>query len=652
MTSYNQLNGVQTQNSYWLLETVVRGQWGFNGFFVTDWGGVQNGSPNIEAGCDMQQNGNSGSALRTWLNASGITEIERTRRLERVKDAVRNILKWVVKAPSFIGTYDDLTTTIVNNRSYDFYTNPDSPYEESKAKAYEIATGGIVLMKNENNALPRTGPTRFAIVSSSIARTYSARTATYSDPGCVGVYDLLLQGGGSGHVYFADAITLRAALEEKEGFSVPYAAVETDISSNAAAEAEKAVATTDVGIMIFSRTTNEGSDVATTVFTLSTDEARVLNAFGAAYKAAGKPFICLINQGANMSTTEMNANADTILQVWLPGSQGPRAVASIISGEVNPSGKLAQSFPILYTDSPSIIAGNPNRNPVNSWGTNPVFYDEGVFAGYRYFDTFGSSRVAYHFGHGLSYTTFEYSDLKLSSRFFKGTDESIKATVKVTNTGDVAGREVVQLYVGANTYKAEGRPIKELRDYGKTKLLQPGESEVLELTISKRDLQFFDDGEDPMGLVLTGSAGSTSAGGRSNVVYDKGPGWTVKAGTVFTVTVGGTSDSAILAENGVTGTFIYGIPFNVTAIDGEFVATTVNDSASESIGFSLFIAVYSETGKLVSIETTDIITVAPGNIISYIFENIKPAGYPADYVFKAFCWDADFIPLFDAVVVK
>lgn len=552
MTSYNRLNGVQTANNSWLLEDVARGEWGFTGYFMTDWGASEVGAPLIEAGNDMQQSGNSSVALQNWINEEGITVIEKNRRIERTKDAVRNILKGVIKTPSFKGEYDDLTPAIVNSRSYDFYTNPESPYAESKQKNFEIATGGIVLMKNDNEALPRTGTTRFALVSSSIARASSQKGATWSDPGTTAVYDIIIEGGGSGHVFYQDASTLKEALEERKGFSVPYAAVDTDIAANAETEAAKAVATTDVGIMVFSRAATEGSDNAVSTYALSDDERTVLEAFGTAFKAAGKSLICLINSGSAISVVEMNENADAILDVWMPGSQGPDAIAAIISGEVNPSGKLAQGFPVTYEDSPSIIMGNTDRDPVNSWGTNPVFYDEGVFVGYRYFDTFGADGVAYPFGHGLSYTTFAFSDLTLSSTTFGTEDETMTATVKVTNTGDVAGREVAEMYIGADSYKEEGRPVKELKAYAKTGVLQPGESEVVTFTIDKRDLQYYDDGEEPMGLVLSGTTDS------SNVEYGKGNGWTVAEGTVFTVTVGNTSDSEVLAENGVSSRFAYG----------------------------------------------------------------------------------------------
>ncbi len=624
MTSYNQLNGMNTANDRWLLNDVARGEWGFKGYFMTDWGAVRTGAPLMEAGNDMQQSGNSGAALRTWIN--GATGDEYTRRLGLVKTAVRNILKTTVKTPSFLGTYDDLTPTIVNNRSYDFYTNPASPYAESRVKNLEIASGGIVLMKNDNNVLPRTTATKFALVSSSVARTASMRTATWSDPGTTSVYDLVLQGGGSGHVYFADAITLKKGLEGIPGFSVPYAAVDADIASSAQAEAAKAVAAADVGIMVFSRTTSEGADAPTTLFTLSSNEKATLEAFGAAFKAAGKPFICLINQGATMSTAEMNANADAILHVWTPGSQGAEAIAAIISGAVNPSGKLAQSFPITYTDSPSIMMGNPNRTPVNSWGTNPVFYDEGVFVGYRYFDTFGASRVAYHFGHGLSYTKFEFSDLKLSSNLFSESDESITATVKVTNVGTVAGREVAQLYIGANRYKIEGRPVKELRNYAKTKVLQPGESQEFEFTIDKRDLQYFDDGEDPMNLpMLTGTAGSNSVYGTSSVVYGKGKGWTVVNGTEFTVTIGGTSDSEILAENGVKNTFRYVDSAGKYSVSiGDTVAVPIKVVAGDGLAGGQGVVSYDS--ELLTLES---ITAAKGFTLlsdGNKFNFVAPAG--------------------------
>jgi predicted peptidase len=184
-----------------------------------------------------------------------------------------------------------------------------------------------------------------------------------------------------------------------------------------------------------------------------------------------------------------------------------------------------------------------------------VFLDEGVYVGYRYFDTFGKEdRVAYPFGHGLSYTTFSYTDLALSKSHFSATDESdaIGVSVKVTNTGKVAGRAVAELYLGASTYAEEGRPAKELKRYAKTGLLAPGASETATFTIAKRDLQYFDDGAaDPLAVV--GAAPNAV----SNVTYD-GPGWTVAPGTRFTVTVGGTSDGAVLEAQGAKAAFDYG----------------------------------------------------------------------------------------------
>jgi beta-glucosidase len=167
---------------------------------------------------------------------------------------------------------------------------------------------------------------------------------------------------------------------------------------------------------------------------------------------------------------------------WQPGQEGGHVVADILTGKLNPSGKLPDSFPIKYEDVPSAstFPGEPVEEPVNS------FYKEGVYVGYRYYDSFNVP-TAYEFGYGMSYTTFDYSDLKLSSTIFSS---KMKATITVKNTGKVAGKEVAQLYLAAPSAEIE-KPLQELKGFAKTKLLKPGESQQLSFELDARALASF-----------------------------------------------------------------------------------------------------------------------------------------------------------------
>ncbi|NIA28316.1 MAG: beta-glucosidase, partial [Actinobacteria bacterium] len=203
------------------------------------------------------------------------------------------------------------------------------------------------------------------------------------------------------------------------------------------------------------------------------------------FHAAGKKVIVVLNVGGVWETASWRDYADAILLAWQPGQEGGHAVADILRGAVNPSGKLPDSFPLKYEDVPSAkyFPGEPAEEPVNS------FYKEGIYVGYRYYDSFNVP-TAYEFGYGLSYTTFKYSDLKLSSDAFSS---NMQVTVTVKNTGKVAGKEVVQLYLSAPTGKID-KPAQELKGFAKTKLLQPGESQQLSFELDARSLASFRSG--------------------------------------------------------------------------------------------------------------------------------------------------------------
>jgi beta-glucosidase len=217
-------------------------------------------------------------------------------------------------------------------------------------------------------------------------------------------------------------------------------------------------------------------------FNLSELEKAQLKAVADAFHAKGKKLVVVLNIGGAIEMESWSGNADAILLAWQPGLQAGNAIADVLTGGVNPSGKLATTFPVKYEDEPSAksFPGTPANRPTES------VYGEGIYVGYRYFNTFGV-KTTYPFGYGLSYTKFAYSNLKLSATTFS---KKMTATVMITNTGKVAGKEVVQLYLSAPHVTLD-KPLEELRGFAKTRLLQPGESQTLTLTLDPKDLASF-----------------------------------------------------------------------------------------------------------------------------------------------------------------
>jgi beta-glucosidase len=205
--------------------------------------------------------------------------------------------------------------------------------------------------------------------------------------------------------------------------------------------------------------------------------------------------VVIVNAGGVIEMASWRDKVDAILMAWQPGLEAGNAVADVLSGKVNPSGKLATTFPMKYADEVSAknFPGKefPEKGTTGMFGIKAipaeVTYEEGVYVGYRYYNTF-KVKPAYEFGYGLSYTNFTYSNLKLNTKIFNG---KIIATVDIKNTGKTAGKEVVQLYVSAPAKKLQ-KPAEELKAFGKTNLLQPGQKQTLQFEISAKDIASFD----------------------------------------------------------------------------------------------------------------------------------------------------------------
>ncbi len=254
----------------------------------------------------------------------------------------------------------------------------------------------------------------------------------------------------------------------------------------------KAANTNDHVIISIGRNAGEGTDRKIDGnYNLNDNEKALIKNVADAFHAKNKKVIVVLNIAGPIEVTSWRDNVDAILLAWQPGLEGGNAIADVLSGKVNPSGKLATTFPATYTDDSSAknFPGKEFKDkPVPGMFGQKAFeaevtYEEGVYVGYRYYNTFGV-KPAYEFGYGLSYTDFTYSDLKLSSSTFT---DKLTATLTVTNSGKTTGKEVVQLYISAPAGKLD-KPAAELKAFAKTGILKPGESQTFTFNITARDL--------------------------------------------------------------------------------------------------------------------------------------------------------------------
>lgn len=484
MSSYNRLNGPFTQENGELLTTILRDEWGFDGIVMTDWTGLRNTAAQIQAGNDLMEPG-AESQIKDIMD-----KVKSGALAEKDLDiCVKRILQYLVKTPAF--------------RAYKYSNKPDLLAHAAVTRS--SATEGMVLLKNEGGALPMKN-----------AKTVSVFGVTS--------YDFIAGGSGSGDVNKAHTIDLMQGLTEA-GLQVntklanlykSYQTYQQSITAAGPARGgwfwgkavlpEMAVSRTivdvqaqesDLAIITIGRQAGEGSDRKEEGdFTLTDVEQQLIADVCKAFHLAKKPVVVVLNMGNVLETASWKGKPDAILLAWQPGQEGGYSVADVLTGKANPSGKLTMTWPNTLLDLPS-SANFPNVRPVNNnmrmrGGNNKVeFQDytkhmEGINVGYRYFTTNAKS-VSYPFGFGLSYTTFSYS-----KPVVKATKDGLTASITVTNTGNVAGKEVVQLYVSAPAGGLD-KPARELKAFAKTKELQPKQSETLTMKVSLYDLASYNE---------------------------------------------------------------------------------------------------------------------------------------------------------------
>ena len=484
MTSYNLINGTYTSESHDLVTTILKDEWGFKGFVMTDWFGGKDAVAQMKAGNNMLMPGTKKQVTEI------IDAVKNGQLSENVIDKnVEEILRVMLKTPTFKGY-------------------PYSNHAELKAHAQfsrMAAAESMVLLKNDRKTLP--------------VKNKSATIALFGNH----AYDLIAGGTGSGDVNKPYAVSLAEGLtnagypvdknvqQAYESYLDDYAvkhpkknpiaelmnpspyAPEYDFDKNVI---DKKAMTSDVAIIYIGRNAGEGKDRAVTNdYELTNLENEMINNVTTAFHAQHKLVIVVLNIGGVIDITSFREKVDAILLAWQPGQEGGNAIADVLSGKVDPSGKLATTFPMKYEDEPSAknFPGKefPEQATQGMFGQKSipaeVTYEEGIYVGYRYFNTF-NVKPAYEFGYGLSYTTFSYSPVKLSASTF---NNRITATVTITNTGKVAGKEVVELYLSAPTGKLD-KPAEELKGFAKTDLLQPGKSQTITFTLTTEDLASFD----------------------------------------------------------------------------------------------------------------------------------------------------------------
>ncbi len=483
MTSYNKINGVSVSEHRDICTDMLRGEWGFDGVVMSDWYGGDHPDQQIWAGNDLLQPG------LTWQKDSILAAVKDGRLdEEHINTSVRRILNLVFNSPRGKGM-------VPNNK-------PD--LDAHAAITRQSASEGSILLKNDNQTLP-----------------FSSSVKNIALFGCDS-YDFIPGGSGSGEVRCAYTVSMLEGLQNA-GYSVDpvlasqYAAfIEKSKAANTAAVTPRFAeltrirpdemplsesdisaqqARSDMAIITLGRTSGEYYDRPSADFRLSDAELAMVQDVCRIFHAAGKKVVVVLNICGVIETSSWKHLPDAILCVWLPGQEGGNSVADLLSGKENPSGKLPMTFPIDFVDHASNVnfpvdqkSENVSvvlrRKDIGERNVDYTNYDEGIFVGYRWFDT-RNVEVSYPFGFGLSYTTFDYSDIEVVEK-----RDKVTVSVKVTNTGKVSGKEVVQLYVGAPQNVVE-KPVKELKAYAKTSLLEPGKSTFVKLTFNKQDLASF-----------------------------------------------------------------------------------------------------------------------------------------------------------------
>jgi beta-glucosidase len=437
MCSYNKVNGTFASENYHLLTEILKNEWGFEGLVVSDWGAVRDRIAALKGGLDWEMPGPQD------LRVKAVVEAVRSGELDEaiLNESVRRILRIVFKSKE-----------VAKTTSFDV----DAHHE----LAHKIATEGMVLLKN-NGILPLKGYQHIAVIGHAAAEAH-------------------FQGGGSSHINPTKvAVPFKelqaqagdAELTYAEGYPAGHS-FRQDLIDQAVQLAQAAEAAI---LYIALPTFKESEGYDRKDLDLTDQQVALIQAVSRVQPNT----VVVLNNGSPVAMSAWIDGVAAVLEAYMMGQAGGAAIADVLYGKVNPSGKLAETFPLKLADTPAYL------NWPGSAGA--VRHGEGLYIGYRYYDA-REVPVLFPFGYGLSYTTFAYSNLKVSAGTFKDVD-GLTVSVEVTNTGKVAGKEVVQVYVHDRVSGLE-RPVKELKGFAKVEL-QPGETKTVSIALDFRAFAYY-----------------------------------------------------------------------------------------------------------------------------------------------------------------
>lgn len=498
MSSYNKINGTWTQSSRELLQTILRDEWGYKGVVMTDWTNERRPSyDRVAAGNALLMPGHQ------WQDEDIIAHVrDGSLSMDDVDARVREMLRLIVRTPRF--------------RGYQYSNRPD--LDAHAAVTRQSSTEGMVLLKNERclSDLSQIGGSQAG--KKTLPLDFSQGQTTVALFG-VTSYDFIAGGTGSGDVNKPYVVDLRTGLENaglrlSAELTNLYEAHKSLVVAERRARGDnytgripeltlsdnviyRQALQCDLAIVTIGRQAGEGSDRRIKDdFDLTEDERSGLVSICNAFHANGKPVVVILNMGNAIETASWKSLPDAILLAWQPGQEGGNSVADVLTGKSSPSGRLPMTFPAKISDIPAIMnfptglsQGNGNRRDGGRVRRNVDYtkHEEGIYVGYRFFTSEGTE-VSYPFGYGLSYTTFEYSAPSV-----RATKDGLEARVTVRNKGDIASKEVVQVYVSAPLGGLKDKPARELKAFGKTCELKPGESQTLTFRITACDLASFNE---------------------------------------------------------------------------------------------------------------------------------------------------------------
>ncbi|BAO76539.1 beta-glucosidase [Winogradskyella sp. PG-2] len=487
MSSYNKVNGIYVPERKDLLTDILRDDWKYQGLVMTDWFGGNNAPTMIKAGNDLLEPGTNKQwkALKKAAANGTLTE-------EEINTSARRILRLILQSKKM--------------QNYQYSNNPELDVHAKIART--SAAEGMVLLKNEqtlpiqkNKNVALMGVTSFEFIAGGTG------SGDVNEAYTISLEEGLKNAGFEINEKAKKAFEIHKASNEKE-FIKPegYSALTTQYfpprMNYANDELKEIVSSSDIGIITIGRNSGEGGDrVEKDDFLLSKIEQNMIAKVCKAFHAKGKKVVVVMNIGGVIETDSWKEHPDAILLAWQGGQEGGNSVADILSGKTNPSGKLPMTFPINLNDHASnanfpleggkldvinLIFGSRDEKPENEKIKNKDYtnYEEGIYVGYRHFDK-ENIDVSYPFGFGLSYSTFDLSNLNLTLQ-----NDIIEVTVSVTNSGSIAGKEVLQVYTSKTDTKID-RPLKELRTFTKTKSLNPEEAATISFKIPVSELSYW-----------------------------------------------------------------------------------------------------------------------------------------------------------------